>query len=162
MKGGAGLRVAGLASTPVTASARDDTALTRKPRLGLGGEVEAVELPSAHGHQPRLEALAPGRFKHRAHRPVFAGAERLDLHLAVDDDPERDRLHAAGGFRAGQLAPQDRREREAHLKVIQRAAGEVGPRPSSMSTSRGSAMARVTASLVIAFEGHAADGRVLL
>ncbi len=58
-------------------------------------------------------------------RPVFAGAEGFDLHLAVDDQAERDGLDAAGRARAGELAPEDRGELEAD-EVVEGAAGEVG------------------------------------
>ena len=58
-------------------------------------------------------------------RPIFLGAEQLDLALAIDDQAQRHRLDAAGRFRAGQLAPQHRREGEAD-EIIERAAGAVG------------------------------------
>ena len=54
------------------------------------------------------------------------GAENLDLALAVDDQPQRDRLHPARRLRARQLAPQDRRQSEAD-QIIERA-----PRPVSV------------------------------
>ena len=58
-------------------------------------------------------------------RPIFLRLERLDLRLAVADEPKRDRLHAAGRAGAGQLPPQHRRKREAD-EIIERAAGEIG------------------------------------
>ena len=51
--------------------------------------------------------------------------EFLDLQLAVADEPQRHRLHAAGRARARQLAPEHRREREAD-EIIERAAREIG------------------------------------
>ena len=54
-------------------------------------------------------------------RPIFARDEFLDLELAVADDAQRHRLHAAGRARARQLAPQHRREVEAD--EISRARG---------------------------------------
>ena len=77
------------------------------------------------GDEPGLVGLAAGRGEDCGDGPVFAGAERLDLHLALDDEAEADRLDAARGFRAGKLAPENRREVEAH-EIIERAAGEVG------------------------------------
>ena len=54
-------------------------------------------------------------------RPIFARDEFLDFEFAVADDAQRDRLHAPGRARAGQFAPQNRREREAH-EIVERAA----------------------------------------
>ena len=58
-------------------------------------------------------------------RPIFARLEFLDFQLAVANQPQRDRLHPASGFRAGQFAPQYRGKVEAD-QIIQRAAGEIG------------------------------------
>jgi len=40
--------------------------------------------------------------------PVLARHEGLDLQLALDDHPERGRLHAAGGKTGADLLPQQR------------------------------------------------------
>ena len=58
-------------------------------------------------------------------RPVFLRLERFDLELALADEAERHRLHAACRARAGQLAPQHRRQREAD-EIIERTASEIG------------------------------------
>ncbi|MNJ30733.1 hypothetical protein D3C77_253420 [compost metagenome] len=58
-------------------------------------------------------------------RPVFLSLEPLDLHLAIDDDAQGDRLHPTGRARARQLAPQHRRQVEAH-QIVQRAARQIG------------------------------------
>ena len=58
-------------------------------------------------------------------RPVFAGDERFDLFLALDDHAQRRALHAAGGQAALDLAPQDRRQVETD-QVVQRAARLLG------------------------------------
>jgi len=55
----------------------------------------------------------------------YSRDEALDLQLAVGDEPQRDRLHAAGRAGARQLAPKDRGEGEAD-EIIQRAAREIG------------------------------------
>ena len=81
-------------------------------------------MPSRPG-QPRGERRAGRRGEVGLHRPVLAGAERLDLGLAVADQAERDRLHATGRAAARQLAPQHRREGEAD-QIVQRAAGQIG------------------------------------
>ena len=57
--------------------------------------------------------------------PVFLRLEPLDLHLAINHDAQRHRLHPSGRARARQLAPQHRRQVEAD-QIVQRAAGEVG------------------------------------
>ena len=51
--------------------------------------------------------------------------EFLDLEFAVADEPQGDGLHPPGRARAGQLAPQHRREVEAD-EIVERAAGEIG------------------------------------
>ncbi len=55
---------------------------------------------------------------------VLARAERLDLGLALADQAQRDRLHAAGASAARQLAPEHRREGEAH-QVVEGAARQI-------------------------------------
>ena len=69
--------------------------------------------------------MAARRREQSFYRPVFTGAESLDLHLALDDQAQGDRLHTSGGFRAGQFAPKHGREVEPH-QIVQRAAGEIG------------------------------------
>ena len=89
------------------------------------GQIEALELaPLEHG-QPCLVVLATRSAQNRAHRPVLARTEHLDLHLAIDDQAQAHRLHAAGRLRARQLAPQHRRELEAD-QVVERPAREIG------------------------------------
>ena len=81
-------------------------------RVALIADRQAVEFFAV----PLDEARGEGRavlLHARGDRPIFLRAERLDLALAVDDQAQRDRLHAAGRLGAGQLAPQHRRQREA-------------------------------------------------
>ena len=80
--------------------------------------------PSSDG-KARGERLVPQRAKRRDDRPIFLRPEALDLRLAVADEPQRHRLHAAGRAGAGQLSPQHRREREAD-EIVERAAREIG------------------------------------
>jgi hypothetical protein len=68
-------------------------------------------------------------------RPVFARNEFLDLELAVADEPQRHRLHAAGRARAGELAPQHRREGKSD-QVVERAAGEIGVDQGAVDAAR--------------------------
>ena len=49
--------------------------------------------------------------------PVLFGDEALDLALALADELERDRLHAAGGEAAADLVPQERADLVAHQPV---------------------------------------------
>ena len=79
----------------------------------------AVELNQATG-----EAL-PVRFEGRTDLPIFLRPEDLDLALAIDNQPQRDRLHPSSGLRAGKLAPQDRRQRETH-EIVERTPSPVG------------------------------------
>ncbi len=94
-------------------------------RRGLVGDVELVEPLAAEDGEAGLVVLPARRRQRGGDGPVFARPERLDLHLALDDEAEADRLDPAGGFRAGELAPEDGREVEAD-EVVERAAGEVG------------------------------------
>src|SRR3546814_10374602 len=96
---------------------------------GLGGtrvaevqavELAAVELGEAGGERPALAGAEIG-----LDAPVLLGAELLDLGLALADQPQRHRLHAAGRARPRQLAPEHRRQREAD-QVVERPARQIG------------------------------------
>ena len=87
-------------------------------------DVEALDLPAVGADEAGLEGLVARRRERRHQRPVFAGDELLDFELAVGHEPQRHRLHPAGRARARQLAPQHRREREAH-EIVERAAGQI-------------------------------------
>ena len=107
---------------------REARGLDRLPEiLGLraGADVEPLDLLAVGADEARLERVAARRRQGRDQRPVFARDELLDLELAVADEPQRDRLHAAGRARARQLAPQHRREREAD-QIVERAARQIG------------------------------------
>ncbi len=91
---------------------------------GLVAQVELGELLVLVFDQAGQERLGAGR-DIGLDGPVFLGLEALDLQLAIDDQPQADRLHTAGRTAAGQLAPQDWRKREAD-QIVQGAAGEVG------------------------------------
>ncbi len=54
-------------------------------------------------------------------RPVFLRPERRDLFLALDDQPQRGALHAAGRQSAPHLLPQQRRQIETD-EVVERAS----------------------------------------
>ena len=88
-------------------------------------KIEFLKLFARQRGQARLELLAARRFQHRLDGPVFAGAERLNLHLALNDQAQAHRLHATRRFRAGQFAPQDGGQFEAH-QIVQRAACQIG------------------------------------
>ena len=81
-------------------------------------------LPSRWVRRAR-ELLAARRQEVDVDGPVFLRLERLDLALALADQAERHRLHAAGRPAARQLAPEHGREREAD-QVVERAAREIG------------------------------------
>ena len=71
-----------------------------------------VLLDEARGQQRRL----PGREVH-IDGPVFLLQERADFALALDHQPQRHRLHPAGGKPAPDLVPQQRRDLVAHQPV---------------------------------------------
>ena len=93
------------------------------PRLGV--EIELVELAAVEMGEAGLQGLFLGGAEEGVDRPVFAALEDLDLGLALADQAQRHRLHAAGRAAARQLAPQHRRQGEAH-QIVERPAGEVG------------------------------------
>ena len=93
--------------------------------FGAGADVEPLDLLAVGADQARLEDFVARRRELGDDRPVFLGDEFFDFELAVADQPQRDRLDAAGRARARQLAPEHRREREAD-EIIERAAGEIG------------------------------------
>ena len=95
--------------------------------LGLGSraDVEARDFLAVGADEPGDEGRAGRGLQMRDDRPIFARDEALDLELAVADEAQRDRLHAAGRTRAGQFAPQHGRQVEAD-EIVQRAAGEIG------------------------------------
>ena len=62
---------------------------------------------------------------HRLDRPVLPRHEGVDLVLALDDEPERRTLYAAGRQPAAHLLPEQRREIEAD-EIIERPAGLLG------------------------------------
>src|SRR5206468_12713921 len=63
---------------------------------------QAVDLLAVELRQAGRESL-PVRLERGAHLPIFLRLENLDLALAVDDQAQRNRLDAPGGFRAGKL-----------------------------------------------------------
>ena len=96
---------------------------------GLGccliGEVEAVQPGAIERGQPGLEAVPRRGRQDRLDRPVFARAEGFDLHLALDHQAQRHRLHPPGRAGARQFAPQHRRQGEPD-QVVQRPARQIG------------------------------------
>jgi hypothetical protein len=93
--------------------------------VGVGFRLERklVELLAFKGYEARLEARSGG-VEIRLDCPVLLGLERLDFELALADEPQGDRLHAAGGARARQLPPQDRRKGEAD-EIVEGAARKI-------------------------------------
>ena len=89
------------------------------------GQVKLVQLFACQRGQPCVIFGTARGFQAGGDGPVFLGAKRLDLHLAVNDQPQADRLHAACGFCAGQFAPQDGGQVEPD-EVIQCPARKVG------------------------------------
>ena len=61
----------------------------------------------------------------RRDRPIFLWFENLDFAFALDNQPKRNRLHAARRLGARQFAPQHRRQGKAD-KIVQRPACAIG------------------------------------
>jgi hypothetical protein len=81
---------------------RDAVRIARRDRRdgalggGLIAEVELVELLAVEMGEAAGEALAGRRTELAVDGPVFLRLEALDLVLALADDAQRHRLHAAG------------------------------------------------------------------
>ena len=94
--------------------------------LGLGFVVDAEFFDLLAVQIGEMRAEGAGRCADvRIDGPVFDRIERFDLLLAFHHEAQRHGLHAPGRARARQLAPQNRRQREAH-QIVQRAAGQIG------------------------------------
>ena len=63
---------------------------------------------SIHSIGQRAAAIGAVGREDAADFPEFVGDERLDLPLALDDQPDRDALHPAGRQALGDLPPQER------------------------------------------------------
>ena len=92
--------------------------------------------------------------------PVFLRVKGFDFFFALDDQTQAHRLHATRRPRAGEFAPEDWGELEAH-QIIQSTTRQVGLNQRLVDLTRvlhcfghGSLGDRV--------ENHAADGRVFL
>ena len=126
-RGGEGRRGVALDRLGLDAFNREAAGFDR--RLGFHGnalvtETEAFQLHALELDQTRVE-LGAVVLHLGEHAPVFLRPEGLDLALSLDDQTQRDRLHAARAFGAGELAPQHRRKCEAE-QIIQRAARQIG------------------------------------
>ena len=136
VKGGGGLRLVRLRSIVATRKAPASTASFARAASAALASDELLELLPLQLAEPGGEALARRGRELGLDRPVFAGAEGLDLGLALADQAERHRLHAPGAAAARQLPPQHRGEGEAH-QVVERAAGEIGLDQELVEVARG-------------------------
>ncbi len=124
MNGGCGLRVTGLVSTLSTLKLPVSTASRAASASRLGLQIHLVELFAQMLGQARLEFLAL-MLHIGLDRPIFLSLKRLNFALALDNQAKRHRLHTACRFRAGQFAPQHRRQRKSD-QIIERAARQIG------------------------------------
>ena len=106
---------------------RKATGLDRGPRrLGIARIANGQAL-----NLPPLMADKTGRERHAIllhlgrDRPIFLRPEQLNLTFPIHDQPQSDRLNAPGRFRAGQFAPQHRRQGEAD-QIVERPARAIG------------------------------------
>ena len=129
LQGGGGERGVGIAADRLGLDILDAEGALFDGLFGAGGdaglaEAEFIEFAPFEVDQAGEEGGAVVAHV-RGDLPVFLGLERLDLAVTLDDQAQGDRLDAAGGFGAGELAPEHRREGEPE-QVIERAAREVG------------------------------------
>ena len=109
---------------------RDAEILAFDCRLDGGGrgfvlDVELLERRAVDGDKASFDIFVLGRGEQGFDRPVFVRPEGLDLGLAIADEPQGNRLHAACRAGTGQLAPEHGRQREAD-EIIERAARQIG------------------------------------
>ena len=71
-------------------------------------QIKPVQLLAGQRHQPGFEFLPARRGDQCLDAPVFAVAKGLDLHLALDDQPQCHGLNPARRLCPGQFAPQNR------------------------------------------------------
>ncbi len=96
-----------------------------------GGLAGVLGEPLGRHEATAVDAVQPGFQARRlagerpVDGPVLLGDEAADLVLTVADQPQRDRLHPAGGDAAGDVAPQRRRQPVAD-DPVDRAAGLLG------------------------------------
>ena len=95
-------------------------------RLGAAfiAQRQLLQLLPVELDQPRIELRAV-LLQLCQHRPVFVGAELLDLGLAANDQAQRHRLDAPCTLGPRQAAPQHRRQGEA-IEIVERAARQIG------------------------------------
>ena len=159
VNGGGGLRRAGFASTEATLKAAVSSACLKASASAPEPMSRRwIFWPSAPTR--RASKVSPRGVASVATSDQYSrGDEFLDLEFAVADQPQRHRLHAAGRARAGQLAPQHRREREAD-EIVERAAGEIGIDQRAVDVAR--VLHRVEHRLLgDGVEHHALDGLLL-
>ena len=134
MNGGAGLRDCLRVATLVTSglSVRRTAAWT-----SAGVAVADVDRLAVDPDDLGRERVAVGRREERLERPVLAGGERLDLALALDDEPNGDRLDAAGRQAGPDLAREQRAQRVAD-EAVDDPAGLLGVDEVGVDVARGS------------------------
>ncbi len=109
-------------------------------RAGVGGEDALLVEVLAGGDPPAVHGRERGREGGRggvAGRdvPVGGRAELHPLPLALDDEPERRRLDAAGRELGADLAPEDRRDLVA-IEPVEGAAGLLGVHQAGVDVTR--------------------------
>ena len=105
MNGGAGLRLCLRVPTFVTRGLRSRSAAAW--RVAVSSSPTSSAAPSIRTSSAAKTRAVGGR-EERLERPVLAGGERVDLALALDDEPDGDRLDAAGRQARADLAAQQR------------------------------------------------------
>ncbi len=94
-------------------------------RSGFVSQIKFIQLFAHQMGQAGVEGNTIRRRHQGLNTPIFACLEGLDLSFALTNQAQGDGLHPSGGFRARQLAPQNRRQGESD-QIIQRAPGQIG------------------------------------
>ncbi|MNU66642.1 hypothetical protein D3C71_559620 [compost metagenome] len=124
-EGRAGIALDGLRLDAVDHVGRAFQQRLQPVRIFAGLDRTVLQPLAVSGNQLGLELVTARGLQKRADIPVLFGNETLDLGFAVTDETQRNGLHTTGGTRAGQLAPQNRRQVETD-EIVERTAGEIG------------------------------------
>ena len=130
LKAGGGERRAWIAASGLGFDALDPERGAFQHPLDSAGLVaiadgQTLDLFAVEGGQTSVEGIASLGREMGDDLPIFFRFEPLDLGFPVADQTQGDRLDAARRAGARQLAPQDRREREAN-QIVERAPSEIG------------------------------------
>ena len=108
-KGRAGVTCAGLGLDTQDAQIARGDGLHGHFRIGAVAKAELIQLFTGKRREARLKRLTARCFEHGFYGPVFLRLKDLNLHLALNDNAQTNRLHTSGGSGPWQFAPQNGR-----------------------------------------------------